>query len=30
MNAGSLGAVGYVKKPFEPQELLERVAKVFE
>lgn len=28
INAGKLGAVGYVKKPFLPKELLERVGKV--
>lgn len=30
VHAGTLGAVGYVRKPFEPEELLSRVAKVFE
>lgn len=30
VHAGALGAVGYVKKPFEPEELLSRVTKVFE
>lgn len=28
LNAGRLGAAGYVKKPFLPKELLERVSKV--
>lgn len=30
LEAGKLGAVGYVVKPFMPQELLDRVEKIFE
>ena len=30
MSAIRLGAVNYLKKPFQPQELLKRVAKEFE
>ena len=30
MNAIRLGAVNYLKKPFQPKELLKRVAKEFE
>ena len=30
MNAGKLEVAGYVKKPYVPQELLERIEKIFE
>lgn len=30
INAGRLDAAGYVKKPYAPQELLERIEKIFE
>ena len=30
INAGKLDAIGYVKKPYVPQELLQRIEKIFE
>ena len=29
MKAGRIGVAGYVKKPYDPQELLERIEKIF-